>query len=78
MELFALPVLVNFLAGAVIEPEVNRIAGMGLASSGSVSSLFSFNLEDIEVFWNQFYDDKDQSVDACIAGVDSVPDLVKV
>ena len=78
VESFASPVPINFLAGVVADPEVERITGMGLDSGGSVSSLFSFDLEDIEAFWNQFYDDKDQSADACIAGVDSVPDLGKV
>ena len=78
VESFASPVPIDFLAGVVADPEVARITGMGLDSGGSVSSLFSFDLEDIEAFWNQFYDDKDQSVDASVTSGDSVPDLGKV
>jgi hypothetical protein len=58
------------------EPEVSRAAGMGVATTSvCVSFISSLDLNDIELFWKQFYHDQSESVDASVADSDSIPDL---
>jgi hypothetical protein len=59
---------VQYLAG-LSSAEVSGSAGVGLdTSGGNVSSAVSLSFEEIEKFWDQFYDGHCDSVDA---GVDT-------
>jgi hypothetical protein len=49
---------------------------MGVATTSvCVSFISSLDLNDIELFWEQFYHDQSESVDASVADSDSIPDL---
>jgi hypothetical protein len=58
------------------ELEVPRAASMGMDNTSVCVSFISFlDLNDIELFWDQFYHDQSESVDASVADSDSIPDL---
>jgi hypothetical protein len=49
---------------------------MGMDNTSVCVSFISFlDLNDIELFWDQFYHDQSESVDASVADSDSIPDL---
>jgi hypothetical protein len=58
------------------EPEVLKAASMGVnTTSVCMSFISSLNLNDIELFWDQFYHGQSESVDASVTDSDSIPDL---
>ena len=70
MESFSSPLPAEFNLGPVVESEVSGLADVDLdGSGGNVRTPISSTSCDIEEFWNQFYDDHCDGVDA---GVDAI------